>query len=110
VVHVVQGGESPTQKVKLRHGEELRVDTMADNVRLDAFRSLLGDGFQAHLQANTLLHCVFEFSPRSEPQDKLTAIEKRMFRSPGSAANKELTRSRNQERRISAAYKGSMLY
>ena len=77
---VPQDGEAPVQKIKLRHGDVLVVDTLEGNVRLSALRRFLAEGFQAHLYSNPLLHEVFRFKPRYEAADRLTALEKRMFR------------------------------
>lgn len=43
-------------------------------------RAYLADAFQSHLQSNELLHEVFHFQPAVEPEEKLTPLEKRMFR------------------------------
>lgn len=51
-----QDGNAGESRVKLRHGDVLVVDTRAGRVQLDALRRLLGQGFQAHLQHNPLLH------------------------------------------------------
>lgn len=40
----------------------------------------LADAFQAHIQGNELLHEVFSFSPADEPEERLTPLEKRLFR------------------------------
>jgi hypothetical protein len=57
---------------------------------------------QAHLQSNTLLHAVFGYEPLSERPGRLTALEKRAFRSPSSAASKQRTQDRKGQR----AHKG----
>ena len=51
-----QDGNAGESRVKLRHGDVLVVDTRAGRVQLDGLRRLLGQGFQAHLQHNPLLH------------------------------------------------------
>lgn len=107
---LAQGGEIPEQKVKLRHGDVLVVDTLAGNIQLNAFRSFLGDGFQPHLQHNSLLHDVFNYRPREEQQERLTAKEKRMFRSPASAESKGRSQQRKQERQMMSAYKGGLIH
>lgn len=95
---IMEGGEAPEQKVKLRHGDVLMVDTLVGNVQLNAFRSFLGEGFQVHLLQNSLLHQVFNFRPTLEQPERLSALEKRMYRSPASAQSKERAQTRKQER------------
>ena len=105
----LQSHSTPTTKVKLRHGDLLLVDTLPATIQLNAFRNLLADGFQAHLQHNALLHQVFNFQPREEPAERLTPEEKRLYRSPASAQSKSRTQQRKSDRAASAAYKGAMM-
>ncbi|GAB4824115.1 hypothetical protein N2152v2_011161 [Parachlorella kessleri] len=107
--NIVEAGSVPTQKIKLRHGDVLVVDSLPATVRLNGLRRFLAEGFQTHLQDNTLLHQVFNFSPRNERPEKLSAWEKRMFRSPASAESKARTQQRKKDRQTMAAYKGSLL-
>jgi hypothetical protein len=51
-----QGGGTAESRVKLRHGDVLVVDSWAGRCQLGALRRFLGEGFQAHLQHNPLLH------------------------------------------------------
>ena len=81
----------------------------ADSRHPAAFRNLLADGFQAHLQHNALLHQIFNFQPREEPAERLTPDEKRLYRSPASAQSKSRTQQRKSDRAASAAYKGAMM-
>ena len=105
----LQSQSTPTTKVKLRHGDMLIVDTLPTTIQLNAFRNLLADGFQAHLQNNALLHQIFNFQPREEPAERLTPEEKRLYRSPASAQSKSRTQQRKSDRAASAAYKGAMM-
>ena len=52
---------------------------------------------------------VFDFEPRAERADRLTPLERRLTRSPASAASKSRTQGRNSARAATAAYKGAML-
>ena len=52
---------------------------------------------------------VFDFEPRQERADRLTPLERRLTRSPASAASKSRTQSRNSARAATAAYKGAMM-
>jgi hypothetical protein len=45
-----QEGKVPRTQVKLSGGDVLTVDSLAGVVQLNALRSFLADGFQAHLQ------------------------------------------------------------
>ncbi|KAK9836965.1 hypothetical protein WJX81_003040 [Elliptochloris bilobata] len=105
----VEGGDAGETRVKLRHGDVLVVDTRAGRVQLDALRRLLGQGFQPHLLHNPLLHQVFNFEPRGQPSERLTRLEKRMFRSPAAEAVKSRQVHRARDRANTAAYKGAML-
>lgn len=53
---------------------------------------------QVHLQGNPFLHSVFGFTPLDSKPDRLTAQEKRFFRSPCSAASKARSQARRSER------------
>jgi len=95
---IMEGGDPKTQKIKLRHGNVISVDTLIGNVQLNAFRSFLGEGFQVHLLSNTLLHQVFSFRPSDEAPERLTA------------QSKERSQTRKNERRASAAYKDTLMH
>lgn len=45
-------------RIKLRCGDVLVVDSSRGATQLNALRRFLAEGFQAHLQHNTLLHQV----------------------------------------------------
>jgi hypothetical protein len=98
----MQGGSVAATKIKLRHGDTLIINTLQGTVILNALRHLLAGGFQAHLQGNQLLHAVFDFEPQEERAPRLTALEKRHFRSPSSAQSK----ARTQDRKAARATKG----
>jgi len=57
-------------------------------------------------QANPLLHQMFGYTPREDPAERLTRFEKRLYRSPNSAAAKQLTQHRKSNRADAAARKG----
>ena len=75
-----QDGSVAQTKIKLRHGDCLIVDTLVGTVQLNAFRRFLAEGFQTHLQQNPLLHQIFNFEPREERTERLTPLEKKMYR------------------------------
>lgn len=45
-VVVVQDGRVPEQKIKLRHGDTLLIDTMEGNTMMNFFKRFLAGGFQ----------------------------------------------------------------
>ncbi|EFJ22487.1 hypothetical protein SELMODRAFT_54790, partial [Selaginella moellendorffii] len=63
MVVTLQGGACHETCLKLKHGDSLKISTWSQTVQLNAFRRLLGEGFQRHLQENDLLHQVFNFAP-----------------------------------------------
>ena len=71
----------PQTKIKLQHGDSLIISTLSGTLQLNALRRFLAEGFQTHLQHNPLLHQIFGFEPRAEKRDRLTPLEKRMYRS-----------------------------
>ncbi|KAK9823814.1 hypothetical protein WJX72_005686 [[Myrmecia] bisecta] len=107
--NIVEDGAVAETKIKLRHGDTLVVDTLAATVQLNALRRYLAEGFQIHLQENPLLHQIFGFEPREQRAERLTPLEKRMYRSPASVQSKSRTLRRNYDRAASAAYKGAMI-
>lgn len=90
----------PTLKVKLRHGDVLTIDTLTGSVMMNYLKHFLAGGFQAHLQSNPFLHAVFDFHPLTEAPERLSGLEKRLFRSPYSAVSKARTQSRSSQRAI----------
>lgn len=75
-----QDGTVAQTKVKLRHGDTLVINTLVGTVQLNALRRFLAEGFQTHLQQNPLLHQIFDFEPREERAERLTPLEKKMYR------------------------------
>ena len=95
---LLQEGAQTESKVKLRHGDAVYISTLAGNVQLGAFRSMLGSGFQPHMQQNPFLHTVFRFRPQEDPNDRLTPADKRMMRSPSSVSSKLRSQSLRRAR------------
>ena len=75
-----QDGAVALTKIKLRHGDTLIVDTLVGTVQLNALRRFLSEGFQVHLQQNPLLHQIFNFEPREDRPERLTPLEKKLYR------------------------------
>jgi len=82
----VEDGHVKAEKITLKFGNTLCVDTLAGKVALAAFKRLLAGGLQHHLLVNPLLHAVFAFSPSSEAPERMSALEKRHLRRCGGAA------------------------
>ncbi|WIA18984.1 hypothetical protein OEZ85_003651 [Tetradesmus obliquus] len=99
---VMEDGRVREQKIKLRHGDTLIINTLEGNAMMNFLKRFIAGGFQVHLQENPFLHNLFDFSPLEGRPDKLSQQEKRAFRSPCSAASK----ARSQARRSQRSYKG----
>ncbi|PSC68232.1 Interferon-related developmental regulator 1 [Micractinium conductrix] len=106
---IIEGEHVPETKIKLRHGDVLMVTGLLDNIRLNYLRAFLAEAFQAHMQANELLHEVFRFSPADEPEERLTPLEKRLFRSKSSSDMRDRSALRQKERATMASYKHGSL-
>lgn len=100
---VLEDGHVPEQRIKLRHGDTLVISTMEGGVMMNYLKRFLAGGFQVHLQTNGLLHSVFGFTPLEGRAERLSAQEKRAYRSPCSAASK----ARSQARRSQRSFKGA---
>lgn len=95
---VKQDGASHETKIKLQHGDVLVVDDLSSLIHLNFIRTLLAEGFQAHIQRNSLLHQIFNYAPRIAPEDKLSKQEKRMYKSPSSYSSKKRSVGRGAAR------------
>lgn len=94
----IEDGEEPETTLKLQNGYILNISTWTRTIQMNFIRSFLGGGFQKHMQANSLLHEVFDFTPIQEKQQTLSAKEKRMFKSPNSVVSKARTQQLNKRR------------
>jgi len=94
----IEDGEGPETTVKLQNGFILNISTWTPTIQMNFLRNFLGGGFQKHMQANSLLHQVFNFIPIQEKQQALSAKEKRMFKSPNSVVSKARTQQLNKRR------------
>eukprot|EP00879_Flechtneria_rotunda_P005858 GHRR01006164.1.p1 GENE.GHRR01006164.1~~GHRR01006164.1.p1 ORF type:complete len:310 (+),score=131.66 GHRR01006164.1:1275-2204(+) len=95
---VLEDGYVPEQKIKLRHGDVLIINTLEGNCTMNFLRRFLAGGFQVHLQGNSMLHSIFGFTPLEARPEKLTAQEKRYYRSPSSADSKARSQARRSQR------------
>ncbi|KAH9329643.1 hypothetical protein KI387_001751, partial [Taxus chinensis] len=94
----IEDGMKPEATVKLQNGDVVNVSTWIQIIQTNFLRHFLGGGFQKHMQANSLLHEVFNFTPNQEKQQALSAKEKRLYMSPNSAVSKARTQQRNKRR------------
>jgi len=109
VLSILDGEAAAEVKLKLRHGDVLYIDTVAGITQLNAIRHFLAGGFQGHLQHNPLLHDVFEFQPQAEAGERMSKTERRLFKSPNSAAARGRQKNRGSERAAAAANRHSLL-
>ena len=106
IVATVEEGEQPSELLRFAHGEEVAFRGWQDLVRLNAFRDALGEGTRTHFEQNPLVRDVFELGAppiansggASGPERRLTALEKRKYMSPNSAAAKARTKDRLRRR------------
>ncbi|CAK9190746.1 unnamed protein product [Sphagnum troendelagicum] len=98
----IEDGVAPEVSVKLPAGNVLSLHTWSDIIQLNVLRHFLGEGFQRHMQENTLLHEIFDFVPQVE-KNTLSKKQKRMFLSPNSVMSKARTQVMNRRRSYSQA-------
>ena len=81
-------------------GEEISFDTWSERIQLSALRSQLSSGFQIHVRDNEVIRQIFNLGRHTGKQSKMgmSKLEKRMYKSKNSFANKERTQQRNSER------------
>lgn len=103
---LLHNGSLPPVKIKLRQCDTLLLDDPTDVIRINYLRRYLASGFQPHLQGNPLLHEVFDFTPATEPPERMSALEKRLFRSPSSAASKGRAQDRSAARQHKSLHRG----
>jgi hypothetical protein len=80
------------------HGCHWLWSVLTDQVDRASCPVVLALCVQVHLQGNPFLHAVFSFTPLDSRPERLTAQEKRFFRSPSSAASKARSQTRRSER------------
>ncbi|XP_068654961.1 uncharacterized protein [Aristolochia californica] len=103
VLEFLEYGHCPETSIKMQHGDSLVVSTWTQLIQLNFLKHYLGSGFAKHMQENELLHDVFNFTPKKKNlagHGHLAGSEKRMFKSPNSAANKARTQLLNKQRML----------
>lgn len=94
----LESGDAPEMKIVLR-GESVVLNTWIDVKRLEAFRASLGGGIATFLSNDTVVRQVFGLgSARLVAVERLSKIEKRLYRSPNSDASKARTMNRSRQR------------
>eukprot|EP00890_Picochlorum_soloecismus_P005278 jgi/Picsp_1/5751/NSC_03110-R1_interferon-related developmental regulator family protein len=95
---VIEGGSIKEQKISLTCGTKFTIDTFRGIIMVNYLRDFLGEGFQTHIQHNTVMHQLFHFEPAQFQLKKDDLTDKA-----------ERSRLRKEERKLSLAYKNSML-
>eukprot|EP00216_Chloropicon_sp_CCMP2111_P006785 CAMPEP_0198239786 /NCGR_PEP_ID=MMETSP1446-20131203/5088_1 /TAXON_ID=1461542 ORGANISM="Unidentified sp, Strain CCMP2111" /NCGR_SAMPLE_ID=MMETSP1446 /ASSEMBLY_ACC=CAM_ASM_001112 /LENGTH=452 /DNA_ID=CAMNT_0043922423 /DNA_START=112 /DNA_END=1470 /DNA_ORIENTATION=+ len=96
------------EKIKLKHGDALILESQSHRMVAAAFRTVFASGFQVHIQHNHLLHEIFGYEPRQE-KVRLNATQKRMLLSPNSPFKKSQAQQRTKGRVQKNAAKLSFL-
>lgn len=99
----IEGGVKSETNVKLQNGDALKIQTWNQTIQLNMLRRYLGGGFQKHMQVNSFLHDIFDFTPRQDKKQALSTTQKRMYMSPNSAKSKARTQWLNKERMTAQA-------
>jgi len=109
VCGTLESGSAPEMKIVLR-GEKVIFDSWTDVKRFEAFRTSLGGGISTYLQSDTVLRQVFDLGPVRvvSSADRLSKLEKRMYRSPNSELSKARTIDRARERGKKAAARNAV--
>jgi len=98
IISFIEEGKVPKEILSFKH-QKFEFDSWAQLIQLNAFRDLLGEGLQTNFENNSLLHEVFDISlDKNAKKAHLTAVEKRMFMSPSSPAQKAKTKSLSKQR------------
>jgi len=94
----VEDGEIPFEEIEIKF-TKLKFSTWSQIKQLDAFRDILGIGFQTHFEINELLQEIFDVQISQEGKKKpMSAIEKRMLLSPSSPQAKLKTKTLAKQR------------
>ncbi|CAK9167521.1 unnamed protein product [Ilex paraguariensis] len=104
ILESLEDGYSPETSTKIG-GECLNIATWAQLIQLNFLKRFLGGGYVKHMQENEFLHNVFGFTPKtkllSRSEHHISALEKRMYKSPNSVLNKARTQLLNKQRMLS---------
>ncbi|CAH1449505.1 unnamed protein product [Lactuca virosa] len=106
ILEFLEGGYAPKTSVKIG-GESLTTTTWSQLIQLNFLKRFLGGGFVKHMQENEFLHEVFDFTPKKKilsSTDRVSGIDKRMYRSPNSIVNKARNQFLNKQRMMSQVH------
>ncbi|KAM7520944.1 hypothetical protein LguiB_019906 [Lonicera macranthoides] len=99
----LEDGYSPETTMKIG-GESLNTTTWYQLIQLKFLKHFIGGGFVKYMQENEFLHTVFGFTPKRKMVsgiDRISATEKRLYKSPNSVQNKARTQLLNKQRLLS---------
>ncbi|XP_047983602.1 interferon-related developmental regulator 1-like [Salvia hispanica] len=103
ILDFLENGSAPETSVKIG-GDPLSTGSWTQYIQLNFLKHFLGGGFLKHMQENQFLHDVFDFIPEkkhlSGAEQRMSASEKRMYRSPNSALSKARTQLLNKQRTL----------
>lgn len=103
ILEFLEDGYAPETSVKIGGGS-LTTLTWSQLIQLNYMKRFLGGGFVKHMQENEFLHEVFNFTPKTKShsrEDRVSGIDKRMYRSPNSILNKARTQFMTKQRMMS---------
>ncbi|PWA99434.1 interferon-related developmental regulator family protein / IFRD protein family [Artemisia annua] len=103
ILEFLEDGYAPETSVKIGGGS-LTTLTWSQLIQLNYMKKFLGGGFVKHMQENEFLHEVFNFTPKKKSlskEDRVSGIDKRMYKSPNSILNKARTQFMSKQRMMS---------
>lgn len=107
ILQTLEKGTQQIEKLTLK-GESLVIDSWSKWVRLNAIRGVLGGTAPNHLRSNPTIREMFDMPPAlADPNHKMSADEKKQFRSQASAASKQRSQSRTQKRQNKMSRSGN---
>ena len=91
----VTDGDQASMSVNLG-GMQVTFSGWCPRIQLNALRSCLSSGFQTHLQHNTTVREILNLGKfvQGGHQDRLSSVEKRLYRSKNSMESKQRTQKR----------------
>jgi len=95
----VEDGEIPFEEIEIKF-TKLKFSTWSQIKQLDAFRDILGIGFQTHFEINELLQEIFDvqISQEGKKKNQCPRSKKRMLLSPSSPQAKLKTKTLAKQR------------
>lgn len=103
ILEFLEDGYAPETSIKIGGGS-LATLTWSQLIQLNYMKRFLGGGFVKHMQENEFLHEVFNFTPKKKSlskEDRVSGIDKRMYRSPNSILSKARTQFMSKQRMMS---------